>query len=594
MTRREKSQEDTLCLQGTGISPGFSVGTVHQVEARTPSFYRIRIIEAEVDRELQRLRRALDRTRRQLLRVKEYFEAQVGKEHSYILDAHLLILEDEILLQEIRARIARGLESAERAVRNAAEGWLSVYRSLPDPYFRERGSDFEEVVERIVHNLTELDPPSPPELAAEVILVAPEIGLSVLANYPLDRVRGLVLGRAGKTSHVAIIARSCQIPAVAGIDQISLLSTGDLVVVDGNRGAVRKVAPEELERYRAKAEESRLQRGRQEPGDQTPCMTRDGRRVYLYANTEVGTEVAGAIQLGAEGIGLFRSEYIYMNFQKGPVGEEEQFEIYKRLAETAAGRPAVIRTFDLSESRFQQGEARAGDEGDTLGIRGIRLTLRHPELFDAQLRAILRASLYGNLKILLPMVSSVDEVLASRERLDRIRQELLRQGLSVPEVPLGVMLEVPAILVILESLLPHLDFLSVGSNDLVQYLLAADRRDEKMADLYDPLHPAVLRSLARVAEVSENAGVEAFVCGEIAAQPAYAGLLVGMGFRHLSMNPFSILEVKRAIGGCTYRRLEETVQELLHLDTVREVREAVEAAGIPHPRAELSLERERG
>ena len=571
--------KDSSVISGIGLSPGVGIGTAYRVEPRAPTFYRIRITPQEVSGEQTRFGKALEQSRGQLRKVKTKFEAEVGKEHSYIIDAHLLILEDRQFLAEIEGRITEQCQSPERAVRETADQWISVYRSLHDPFFQERGSDVDEVAERLVSNLMELRPRSGTELPEDLILVAPEISLSVLAEYPLGRVKGLVLKKGGSTSHTAIIARSYQIPVVAGIgDTERLIRTGDPLIIDGLIGTVQ-VHPSPVEvrhsQVRARAEEDRKLKM---VGDPSPCHTSDGRRVIFYANVETDSEVGKAMRLGAEGIGLFRSEYIYMQDRTKPTSEDEQFRSYRNLAETVSERPAIVRTLDLGDEQHPYFSRISDGPDPVLGLRGIRLSLRYPEIYKSQVRAILRAGQHGNLKIVLPMVSSVEEMIQGRELIQEVYTELRKEGMvGTKEVEVGVMVELPAAIVLLEEISAHADFFAVGSNDLIQYTLAAGRNDDSVAYLFSPLHPAVLRGLNRVVHVASKKNYIAMVCGEIASHPVYSALLVGMGFQHLSMNPYAIPDIKQVIRETSYSQTTKIVDQLLSLSTTKEVQAHIEA-----------------
>lgn len=569
MTSGVSSQE----LSGIGLSPGVAVGTAYEVEPQTATFYRTRIPSKEISRELERLHAALDKSRRQLKRVKRKFEAELGKEHSYIIDAHLLILDDHQLLEGIEKKVREELHSPERAVRETAENWLSVYRSLDDPFFRERGSDVEEVVERIIANLMKLKSRNHDGLPEDLILVVPEVSLFLLAEYPIERIKGLLVRRGGTTSHGIIIARSYRIPVVSGVQNIKgVIHTGDTLILDGASGIVRvRPSRQEIKTYKAQSRREKKRRLTL-AGDSSPCLTADGRRIYVYANVEIESEVPVGLRLGGEGIGLFRSEYVYMKEKKSPISEEKQFRIYKSLARAVKDQPAVIRTLDFGNERHPYFSAMLGDEEKALGLRGIRMSLRHPEIYRDQIRAILRASVFGNLRIVLPMVSSVEEVVQGRKLIEAAQKELLQEGVAInEEIKIGIMLEVPAAVIMLEALLPHADFFAVGTNDLIQYTLAAGRSEDQLAHLFNPLHPAVLNSLYRVAQVAAEGGTMALVCGEIASHPIYANILVGMGFQHLSMNAFAIPEIKRRLRAVSYLESREILAEVLKLATLEEI-----------------------
>ena len=541
------------------------------------ALYPIRIASDEVTRELKRLHAALKESRLQLEKARRKLEAELGKEHSHIIDAHLLILEDPLLLEEIERKIQEELQSPERAVREAAENWISAYRSLEDPFFRERGSDVEEVVQRLIFNLMELDSQGHEGLPEDLILVVSEASLFLLVEYPLERVKGLVVKRGGTTSHGIIIARSYQIPVVAGIQNLKeVIRTGDTLIVDGTSGMVR-VRPSEREIRNYQDRVRKEQKIQQElVGDTSPCLTSDGQRIYLYANVEIDSEVPLGLKLGGGGIGLFRTEYVYMKDKQKPVSEEQQFKIYKHLATVVAGRPAHIRTLDFGGERHPCFSPILGETDTALGLRGIRLSLRYPDIYREQIRAILRGSAYGNLKIVLPMVSDVDEVVQARRLIQAAKEELLEEGVAFnEEIEVGIMVEVPAAVIMLESLCPHVDFLAVGTNDLVQYTLAASRTDDRIANLFKPLHPAVLKSLYRVAQVAAAEGVLTLICGEVASHPVYARLLIGMGFRHLSMSLFAIPEVKGRLREISCLEAADMVEDVLRQATLEEVEDYV-------------------
>ncbi len=570
MSKKRKRKGRIRKLQGKALSPGLVFGTAYRVEPQHPAFFRLSISPKDVSVELKRFRKALKRSRQQYLRDKKKLEKAVGKEHAAIIDAHLLMLEDPWLLEEIEKGIRENLESPEKAIQHVADNLLDVYRSLVDPFFRERSSDFEEVVQRLIWNLTELVVGEDPDLPDDLILVAPEIGLGVLARFPLEKIKGLVLTRAGETSHVAIIARSYQIPVVSGIENIrEEVRTGDRLLLDGFSGTVEVgVGPESLVKARSK-KDSAAEAGLTKKSDRKPCLTLDGERVFLYANTEFGSEVAAALKAGAEGIGLFRSEYLYMSQKNQVLDEEGHFLLYRELAETVKQRPAVIRTLDIADP--SRSEYAAGEEGSALGLRGIRVSLRDPDTFKVQIRAILRAREHGNLRIVLPMISSVDEIIESRKLIEEVEKELGVALLNDDRVAVGVLLEVPAAILTLEAIARYCDFVAVGTNDLIQYTLAAGRLEEEIAYLYNPLHPALLRCLDTVVKVARANDITATVCGEMAAHPIYAAVLVGLGFRHLSMTSVAIPAVKRAIRKYSAADLKEKVDELMSLTRLSEI-----------------------
>ena len=574
MVREFRAGESDRRLTGTPLSPGIGAGTAYRIEQRAPDFHRLHLSPEEAPHELARLKEALSRSREQLVRIKRRFEEQLGKEHSYIIDAHRLILEDRDFLDQIRSKIRDHLYGPERAVWEATEEWLAVYRTLTDPFFRDRGSDLEEVARRIVANLGESGPPRREEESSEdLILVGSEIGLSDLASFPLAQVKGLVSMRGGHTSHITIIARVHRIPAISGVPDLERrIRTGDEMIVDGSEGVVL-VQPSAQERrsFNVLLQEERRRSSRLE-GDSRPSSTADGRTVSVLANTDMGEEASVAFRLGAEGIGLFRSEFVYMGEKSGPVRVRKQLDIYRRLARLTGRRPAVIRTLDMGTEDHPYFTRLAGGDA-VLGLRGIRLSLDHPQLFRDQVRAIVSARSEGNLRILLPMISSADEVIAARQMIRQVEWEVARETGVEPDAPIrvGAMIEVPSAVLVLEGICRHADFVSVGSNDLIQFTLAVDRSSDHLSPLFNPLHPAILKSLERVARVASESRIPAYVCGEVAAQPLYAYLLIGMGFQRLSMNPFSIPTVKKRIREMVYGEAREKIRELSGFSTIQEV-----------------------
>ncbi|HSR67975.1 MAG TPA: phosphoenolpyruvate--protein phosphotransferase [Acidobacteriota bacterium] len=566
----EKETKPKL-LQGRPLSPGIAVGTAHRVTPRVAGFFRLSIRPEEVEDEINRLKEALRISLRQLYKVRDRLESKVGREHSFIIDAHLMILEDGRFLQEIESRVREDMQSPERAVRETAERWLDLYRSLEDPFFRERGSDLEEVTERILGNLGDsLRGSGDEETPQDLVLVAPRISLLVLTQFRLERVKALVLTQCGRMSHVSIICRSCRIPVVTGIEHLHrFIRSGDTLAVDGTQGMVHiDPSPEETQRFRDREARHRSQ----EPeGDQGPCNTLDGTRIQILVNTEVGREVEMGLRLGGEGIGLFRSESIYAERKEDAVDEESQYLIYSDLARRTRGRTAIVRTLDIGDEEHPFFSDLAGVKVPLLGLRGIRLSLRYPELFQAQVRAILRARAHGDLKIALPMVTSPTEVRQARSLIEDVQRRLGQPPPAYGPVSVGTMIEVPAALIEIESMVMEADFLLVGSNDLIQFLLAVSRTDERASDLYDPFHPAVMASLHRVAQACERAGKTAIVCGEVATDPQYAPLLVGMGYDTLSMNPFAIPEIKERLRHFERSHLRRIVKGLLNMTDPREI-----------------------
>ncbi len=589
MSPRNRHSSSGAVIPGIGLAPGLAVGVAIRLERHGPPFFRLGIERPAVAQELDRFQKALQISRRQLEGIRKQFESYLGTDQAFIIDAHRMILEDPALIGQIESRIRDDLFSPERALRETAERWLEIYRCTGDSYFGQRGSDFEEVIERVISNLVELESSKRLEtLPEDLILVSPTVSLSALADFQPQRIRGLVSTRGGDVSHLTIVARSCGIPYVGGVEHVSrLIRTGQRVVVDGFNGTVY-VEPSAAFQASCRRKAQANRRITPRPVDGDPVFTQDGRRIYFLANTEVGKDVSRAIRHGAEGIGLFRSEYLYMARKSEPVSEDEQFRVYRELAEATGERPAYIRTLDIGDDGHPFFTNLTGEVEPILGVRGIRLSLLHPEIFKGQLRAIVRACQAGNLKIVLPMVSSADEVIEARRLLNEVQSEVAAEGvvLEAP-VQLGAMLEVPAAIFCLEAIAARCDFLLVGTNDLIQYTLAAGRSNQRVAHLFNPYHPAILASLARIARVAQEKEIVTIVCGEVASDPVYALLLVGMGFQRLSMASYSIPQLRTAMRGVRYTEVRRKVEAMLTLQTVKEVRESVrrEFATAGGPRA---------
>ncbi len=562
-------------LQGQGLSAGIARGHAFRMETFNSGIFRIRINESEVNAEMKRFREAVADSRKRCLEDKARLELAVGRELSYVIDAHLLMLEDPNFLGEIEKRIIDKLASPEQAVRDVADELLNAYAALEDNYFKDRVADFEDVVDRLIAGLLKLNIEHPDtDIDKDIILVGVSLKLSQLASVPFDHIKALVLEKVGNTSHVAIIARSYGVPLVSGIDNIrDKIHSGDFLYVDGDSGIVR--ISKSRDGFALEEENGEIHAGglRAIDSDQESCITRDGKIINIFGNTEIVSEVSSVLNLGAEGVGLFRTEYLYLKKGTLDISEEEHYQVYRSFAETLNGKVGIIRTLDLSFGEFGGGEVLAGDEGAVLGLRGIRLSLNRSEMFETQVRAILRASGYGNLRIILPMVSDLEEFLEARDIVNRIERSLGLGGKKYPSVQLGVLIEVPSAVLTLESLAREADFFSLGTNDLIQYTLAISRLNEEVSYLYNPLHPAVLALLKSVAEVAGKFGKETVVCGEMASDLMYSKVLLGLGFDCLSVAPLVIPKLKNSLRNTSVEDLKLNVAEMLRLEKSSAIRE---------------------
>ncbi len=526
-------------LQGLSVSPGVAVGRAVIIRFGGLPAYRRAVAPEELDREERRLRRAAAKAAEDFGRHSRESKGDMGSELAAILEAHGLIAEDETFLGAIAERIRRERVNAEWALAEVTRELGGRLAAADSAAMREREADIADVAREIGAHLSGGERPVPTELPRGSILVADELSPVDAARLDPRRVRGLALERGGPTSHASIIARSFGLPAVVGIpDLCDLVSPEKPIIVDGDRGTVeadpsKTVLRRSLGRVREGREKSRRQRGRTAKA----AVTRDGLRIAVRANLELPEEIPALERFRAEGIGLFRSEFLYLRALPHSPGVEEQRHAYETLLEAAAPHPAVVRTYDLGG---EKGIGPAPGDNPALGLRGLRYCLAHPELFSEQLTALCLAARRGKLRILLPMVTSLSELKAARRALERAAS---RTGLSrVPE--LGVMVEVPSAALLAHRLATEADFFSIGTNDLAQYGLAVDRANPDVSDLYRPLHPAILRMIRMVVEAGAAHARPVAVCGELAADPIGAAVLVGLGITDLSVTPVAIPAVK--------------------------------------------------
>ncbi len=578
-------------LKGIAASPGIAVGEAWLTEGVVFTSYRERILPSQVDRELARLGRAVDQTRQELQRLRSEIKAKIGADHAFVFDAHLLILDDAALRARLERIIREEKTKAEWSLSQVNAHYQSLFESLKDDYFRERRYDVSDVLAKIYRNL-EQKAAEKEEKAAARILVAQELLPSEAALLlSSGKILAVALNTGGTTSHAAILARSLNIPAVVGLRNVTqLVQTGTPIIVDGTDGeiiidpppAIRKEFAGKKERYEAIRRELRKTA-------KLSSVTLDGLRFTPLANIELPEEVGQALSMGAEGIGLFRSEFIYLQSPSLPT-EEDHYQIYSRLAKAAYPLPVYIRTVDIGgEKNFPQLKIEK-EPNPALGLRAIRLSLKNRDEFRTQMRAILRASALKNVRLLVPMVTEVEEVGEVRLMFEEVRDELRAEKVKVDEhIPLGVMIEVPAAAAMADILIKEVDYVSIGTNDLVQYYLAVDRSNEFVSHLYKPLHPAVLRLVKFIIEAAQRAGKDVTVCGEMAADPLSALILLGFGLKKFSMNPIFIPRVKKALRAVEYRTVRKIIQEAIHMKTAQEVEEhIIENILTKHPRAFLT------
>jgi phosphoenolpyruvate-protein phosphotransferase (PTS system enzyme I) len=562
--------------KGTAAAPGIAIGRAFLMDRRRLKVPKRHILADEIDGEIERFHRALDASDRQLERIKEKIEARFD-DHYNIIAAHQLILHDEHLVDETIRNIRDKGVNAEWALRKTVEHIRGVFDAIEDDYFRERRSDIEFVGERVLRNLLGRDIQITPP--PDAIVVAYDLSPADTAQFHRAAVAGLATDAGGNTSHTAIIARAHEIPAVVGLEDITgVVGNGDLIVVDGTNGVVvLNPSPETVALYRERARQEAAQGVALLSNVDLPAVARDDVRIALCANIDHEDEIRGALAYGAEGVGLFRTEFLFMTGGRIP-DENDQFHHACSVIESMGGRPVTFRTMDLGADKMAVFMPELHEVNPALGLRSIRLCLspRVRPLFKQQLRGLLRAAESGNMRIMFPMISGVRELEMTLELLDEVKHELTRDGISFArDVKVGIMIEMPSAAVVADHLARRVDFFSIGTNDLIQYTLAVDRVNEHVAYLYDSMHPALLRLIEMVVKAAEAAGIPVGLCGEMAGDMTVVPLLLGLGLTELSMNAVAIPQVKQVIRGSSVRDLRAMAAQALSLPSGPEVKELV-------------------
>jgi phosphotransferase system enzyme I (PtsI) len=579
-----------LRLRGTGVSPGIAVG---EISLKERVFFTTRkeiLSKNQIPGEMKRLKEAIGRTRTQLFSLKEEIREKIGDEHAFIFDAHIMILEDKSLSQSLKKIIEGEGCRAEWALSQVHEKYVKLFNSIEDEYFRQRQSDVSDVLSKVYLNLKATKRVERDDQKEKILVAHDLLPSEAATSLSQGNVLAVALEMGGPTSHTAILARSLNIPAVMGIRDITKkVKIGDCLIVDGTDGeviinpplAIRKEFSSKKDRYESYRRELRKTA-------KLESRTLDGFSFSPLANIELPEEVTTAFSMGAEGIGLFRSEFIYLQRSSLP-SEEDHFRIYSRIAKKAHPSPVYIRTIDIGGDKSLPQLKIEKEPNPALGLRAIRFSLRDRDLFMVQLRAILRASTLRNVRILFPMITEMEELQEVKLLYNEVKDDLRSKKIAFdPHVPLGAMIEVPAAATITDLLVKEVDFLSIGTNDLIQYYLAVDRSNEFVSYLYKPFHPSILRVIKFIIETAQKEGKEITVCGEMAADPLSAIVLLGFGLKRFSMNPIFIPRIKNALRSVEYRNVQKIVQNAMTLKTAQEVEEyIIEKILIKHPKALL-------
>ena len=557
-----------ILFHGIPASPGIAIAPVYlsgPQEKHTVVTENTQIAPESADSEIELFKQSLERTRNEIKDLQSTLRDSLDERDAAIFDAHLLIVDDRMLSTEVVNMIRKKLLPARSAFRQTIERYISAMSSMPDQYLRERAADIQDVANRILANLDGLtDRKNVASFTGPVIVIAKDLTPSDTATLDRSHVTGFAIETGSPTSHTAILARSMKIPAVVGMRRIfERLTNGDKVIIDGYLGMVIiHPEPETIEFYEEKLRRQERLLAELEKENRMLAETTDGYVIQLMANVEGIEGIEEVKKSCSEGIGLFRTEYLFMNKPVLP-DEETQFQVYKKLAELMPDQPVIIRTLDVGGDKFDAAISLPKEPNPFLGMRAIRLGLSRPELLKNQLRALLRAGVYGDIKILFPMISSLEELEGLLHLLEQLKDDLRERGIPFKDnIQVGVMIEIPSAVLIADQLAKKADFFSIGSNDLVQYTLAVDRSNEKVAKLYNPMHPAVIELIAMAAKAARDNQIWISCCGELASDPLFTPLLVGLGVQELSMSPGALPAVRRTIRRLSMAEAEALVQDI--------------------------------
>ncbi len=573
----ENELKTITALRGIGVSPGIVIGRAYALNHQDVKETLYKLDNGRfVSREIKRFKKALRDSKKELLEIKKDIDDRKGI-GPLLIDVYIMILEDKTLVGNTIKNIEEQCVNAEWALKMTISSHQEIFDKIEDGYLRERIRDLEYVGQRILRNLSGKMHEKISDIKGEVVIVARDLSPADTVQMATSKILGFATDMGGKTSHTAIVAKSIEIPAVVGLEKVTAeVNTGDIIIVDGTAGVVIvNPDPEVIKRYEDKKRHYLAMEEDMLKDAHLPAVTADGHSVGVGANIEFVEEVPSAVFHGANGVGLYRTEFIYINRRELPT-EEEHFLNYKKVIEGEGIKWATIRTFDLGGDKFISDAGLAEEMNPAMGLRAIRFCLQEVELFKVQLRAILRASAYGNTGILLPMISGIQEIVDARNIIDEVKEELVSGGIPIDEdIKIGIMIEVPSAVIMADRLAEKVDFFSIGTNDLIQYALAIDRVNERVTYLYEPLHPAVLMMLRQVVGAGHQAGIKVAMCGEMAGDPLCTPILLGLELDGLSMTPLAIPRVKKIIRNSTVRESAELLETVITFSTAREIEQYV-------------------
>ncbi|MBW1856799.1 MAG: phosphoenolpyruvate--protein phosphotransferase [Deltaproteobacteria bacterium] len=563
-------------MKGFPVSPGITIGKAHHLDrSKTTIVYSKLINKKEVEREIDRFKHAVDMAKEQIQKFKSNIPEQV-KGYAFVLDTHLMILDDSLIFDSTIQRIQREKVNAGWALKKSVSTIHQLFKKVEDEYIGRRMDDVDSVSERVLNNLTGVDPDSLTEIQKEVIIVAHVLSPCDIVEINVKHVMGILTDVGGRTSHMAIMSEALEIPVVVGLESATdIIVDGDLLIVDGNTGdIIINPDPDTIITYEDKKKQYYRYKSAIDRVRHLPAETLDGHKITIKANIEFLGETKAAIENGAEGIGLYRTEYLYMIKNNFP-DEQTLFDDYSQIAKMVAPNPVTIRTLDIASDKMMTSDSEIGaskEDNPALGLRSIRFCLNERNVFKTQLRAILRASVYGNFRLMFPMISGLGQFLEAKRVLKSVMRSLDREGIEYNRnIPIGILIEIPSATSIADILAKHADFFSIGTNDLIQYALAIDRDNEHVAHLYEPFHPAVLRMIHQVVTAGNNEGVDVSLCGEIAGDPLAILILLSLGLEEFSMNIGSIPLIKKMIRMLQLGEVRDNFKGILNLPTSKKV-----------------------